>query len=108
MKVYYNDSMFRKNSCELVVNFSYHADKRAFERGINKNKIRANIKKNLYSILELENNSDFKVYSLSDFMVIPGKVFYSKNKSRAYILIKTIFQAPKPLTHFGEKTIISA
>lgn len=108
MREYYFDDQFHKRPVDLTVNFSFHADRRAYERGFDKRRIRENVRKNLKSIMNLENNSDFKVYAMNDFMVIPGKIFYSKNKNKAYILIKTVFSAPKPLTHYGEKTIISA
>ena len=107
MREYYIDNQYRKVPIDLQVNFSYHADRRVYERGLNKGKIRDNMRRSLNNIMELENNSDFKIYATNDFMVIPGKVFYSKNKNKAFILIKTIFTAPKPLTHYGEKTIIA-
>ena len=106
-RLYYRDDNYKKKYVDVSIEFTNHAYERLSYREIDKEQIKKSIIKAFSSIHRLENNSDFKLYSNRFFLIIPGKVFFNKNKTEANILIKTVFSAPKAYYHNNEKLIFT-
>jgi hypothetical protein len=104
---YYRDDNYKKVPIKVKIEYSRHAYERVAFRELDRRNLESAIKDAISSIFRLGDRieSDFKIYSYKYFTVIPGVVYFDKDRSLMRVIIKTAFSSPKPSWHKNEKLI---
>jgi hypothetical protein len=104
---YYRDDNYKKVPIKVKIEYSRHAYERVAFRELDRRNLESAIKDAISSLFRLGDRieSDFKIYSYKYFTVIPGVVYFDKDRSLMRVIIKTAFSSPKPSWHKNEKLI---
>lgn len=97
----------QKVSVRVNIEYTNHAYNRIALRELNRLELEAAIKKGIGKLFRLSDRleSDFQIYSQRYFTVIPGAVYFDRDRRVMRIMIKTAFASPTPNFNNQDKLI---
>ncbi len=104
---YYLNNDNQKVSVKVNIEYTNHAYNRIALRELNRLDLETAIKRGISKLFRLSDRleSDFQIYSSRYFTVIPGAVYFDRDRRVMRIVIKTAFTAPKPNFNIQDKLI---